>query len=135
MGWFKRAAKGTGRFLWSGAGAGIITVAAGAVTGQSEVVTAGLQLTTGGLVKKASKKAGRGLHRIMSPAVSMGTLAIAQAAGLDAPVELVSAAATDASGATAAVEFLLNGLLPGGVQSTSNGVRKTFRDYREKGAY
>ena len=126
--------KGLG-FMWSGAGAGVATAAAGLLTGQGGMLTMGLQMAAGGAVKKLSKRAGREIHRIGSPAASLAVLVGAKALGMDVPVELAAVGAADAGMVSTLLETLLNGVLPGGLQSTTNSARKAARQFKENGGW
>lgn len=129
--WLRRA----GSHLRGGLGAGLLTAALGAATGNSHATTLGLQMAAGGAVKKVSKAAGREIHRIGSPLASLAVLAGARALGADVPVELAGAAGADPTAIQHAVEFVVNGLLPGSLQTTTKHATRAVQDFAKRRAW
>jgi hypothetical protein len=137
-----RFLKKWGRKAANSMGAGAAVAAVGIATGNTGAITLGAQLVAGGGVKRASKAAGREIHRVLSPIAAMGVLGVAQALGADLPVPVGAIADVELAAATAvevgelgALEFLVNGLLPGAVQSTTKNATKAVRDYTTRRAW
>lgn len=126
------------RGLFTAEGIGIVGIGAGILTGNSVLTVKGAQLATAGAVKTVSTRAGRGIHRILSPAAAVGIGFVAQAAGFDNPVvqALVSA---DSIGLALAVETgvatTLDALMVSGAQRATKGSKEAVLDFKRDSSW